>query len=72
MTENADFIAKLRQIEEMANALGAQLGEHTKTRAQHIAILARLLRARLEFANLGIPLSDAAEGARGPETKRPR
>jgi hypothetical protein len=72
MNGNADFIAKLQQIEEMANALGVELGEHAKTRAQHIAILARLLRARLELANLGVLLSDASEGARGPETKRPR
>ena len=71
MSENADFIAKLQQIEEMANALGAQLGEHAKTRAQHIAILARWLRGRLERINPGVSLSDASEGARPPETKPP-
>lgn len=70
MTEKADFIAKLRQIEEMANALGAQLGEQAKTRAHHIAILARLLRGRLEV--LGVSLSDASKGASVPETKPPR
>ena len=62
MNENADFITKLQQIEEMANALGAQLGEQAKTRAQHIAILARLLRGKLEFGNLAVSL----------ETKPPR
>jgi hypothetical protein len=72
MNDDADFIAKLQQIEEMANALGAQLGEHAKTRVQHIAILARSLRGRLEFANPGVSPSDASEAARGPETKPPR
>ena len=71
MNGNADFVAKLQQIEEIANALGAQLGEHAKTRAQHIAILARVLRGRLAFANLGVSLSDAREQARGPETQPP-
>jgi len=72
MNGNADFIAKLRQIEEMANTLGAQLGEQAKTRAQHIAILARSLRGRLEFGNSGVSLSDAGDGANGWETKPPR
>ena len=72
MNENADFIAKLQQIEEMATALNAQLGELAKTRAQHIAILARSLRGRLEFATPGASPSDASEAARGPETKPPR
>jgi hypothetical protein len=48
MNEKAEFFATLKQIEEMANELGAQLGAHAKTRAQHIAILARSLRAKLE------------------------
>jgi hypothetical protein len=72
MNQTADFIAKLQQIEEMANELGAQLGEHTKTRVKHIAILARSLRGRLELVNPGVSLSDASEAARGPETKPPR
>lgn len=72
MNQKADFIAKLQQIEEMAHALGAQLGEHAKTRAQHIVILARSLRGRLEFGNLGVSLSDASEAARDPATKPPR
>jgi hypothetical protein len=72
MNQNADFIAKLQQIEEMANALGAQLDERAKTRAQHIVILARSLRGRLEFGNLGVSPSDASEAARDPETNPPR
>jgi hypothetical protein len=71
MNENADFIAKLKQIEEMANALGAQLGAHAKTRAQHIAILARSLRGRLGFVNLAVAPSDASEATLGAETKPP-
>lgn len=69
MNQNADFIAKLLQIEEMANALGAQLGEHAKSRAQHIAILARWLRGRLELGTPAVSLSDASGAARPPETK---
>ena len=52
MSDHADFIAKLQEIEQMAVALGAQLDQRAKTRAQHIAILARLLRGRLELGTL--------------------
>jgi hypothetical protein len=52
MSENADFIAKLQQIEQLANALSAELDtHHAKTRAQHISILARSLRGRLELGS---------------------
>jgi hypothetical protein len=55
MNENPDFIAKLQQIEELANALGAGLAAHLeRTRAQHIAILARALRARLEIGGASV------------------
>jgi hypothetical protein len=48
MNENADFAAKLHEIEALANALSAELGTQiARTRALHIAILARSLRARL-------------------------
>ena len=53
MNENADFIAKLRQIEE------------------HIVLLARSLRGRLEFGGLSVLRSDAAARATGGETKPP-
>jgi hypothetical protein len=59
MSENADFIARLQQIEELAHALGAELdAPHAKTRAQHIAILARALRGRLEFGNVNVMPND--------------
>ena len=72
MSDNADFIAKLQQIEEMASALGAQLEARAKTRAQHIALLARVLRGRLELADAGASPGDAGEGPHGPQTKPPR
>jgi hypothetical protein len=70
MNENADFIAKLQQIEELADALGAALGAHlARTRAQHIAILARALRARLEIGGATVMPGGAAAQAPGSETK---
>lgn len=51
--ENADFVAKLRQIEEQANATGVELGPGiAKTRLQQIVVLAKTLRGRLEFGRL--------------------
>jgi hypothetical protein len=54
---NVDFIAKLRQIEELANVLHADLPPSLlmlRTRIQHIVVLARTLRGRLEFGALAI------------------
>jgi hypothetical protein len=49
-TQNADFIAKLREIEEQANCAYAELGPGLcGTRLQHIVVLAMTLRGRLEF-----------------------
>jgi hypothetical protein len=51
----ADFVAKLRQIEEQANALLAELAPGlSHTRLQHIIVLAKTLRGRLEFGALAI------------------
>ena len=51
----ADFIAKLRQIEEQANAAIGELAPSvSRTRLQHIVVLAKTLRGRLEFGALGI------------------
>jgi hypothetical protein len=48
--DSADFIAKLRQIEEQANCAYAELGPGLcGTRLQHIVVLAMTLRGRLEF-----------------------
>ena len=49
----ADFIAKLQQIEEQANAVIAELAPCvSRTRVQHIVVLAKTLRGRLEFGSL--------------------
>jgi hypothetical protein len=54
-SEHADFIAKLRQIEEQANALCAEIAPGlASTRAQHIVVLAKTLRGRLEFGGASI------------------
>jgi hypothetical protein len=53
--DHADFIAKLRQIEEQANTLGAEVAVGlAKTRLQHIVVLAKTLRGRLEFGGASI------------------
>jgi hypothetical protein len=47
--EHDDFADKLRQIEEQANLALADLpGGLTRDRVQHIAIVARMLRYRLD------------------------
>ena len=51
----ADFIAKLRQIEEQANAVIAELSPCvSRTRVQHIVLLAQTLRGRLEFGSVAL------------------
>jgi hypothetical protein len=56
MTEDsADFIAKLRQIEEQVNVINAELPHNPlRTRLQHMAILAKALRGRLELGVVSI------------------
>ena len=64
-----DFIIKLRQIEEQANAAIGELGACVaRTRLQHIVVLAKTLRGRLEFGALALvriqaagPLPDEAQ-----------
>jgi hypothetical protein len=64
--ENADFIAKLRQIEENANAAGVELSPGiSKTRLQQIVVLAKTLRGRLEFGRLTLVHVAAASPAPG-------
>ena len=72
MNENPDFIAKLQQIEELAHALGTELGTSlARTRTQHIVLLARSLRGRLEYGGMSVLRSDAAARGAGDETKPP-
>jgi hypothetical protein len=56
----ADFVAKLQQIEEQANAVIAELAPCvSRTRVQHIVILAKTLRVRLEFGSLALVRSQS-------------
>jgi hypothetical protein len=49
--EHDDFAAKLQQIEEQANLALADLPPGlTRDRVQHIAIVSRMLRYRLDVA----------------------
>jgi hypothetical protein len=51
----ADFIAKLRQVEELANAAIAELTPGVaQTRVQHIVVLVKTLRGRLEFGSVAL------------------
>lgn len=69
--ESNDFIAKLRQIEEQANALSAELPPGlAKTRLQQILVLAKTLRGRLEFGS--VTLAGAASAAAAALPKPPR
>jgi hypothetical protein len=53
--ESADFIDKLRQIEEQVNLINAELPHNPlRARLQHIAILAKALRGRLELGVVSI------------------
>jgi hypothetical protein len=56
-THNTDFIAKLVQIEQLANAVNGELPESLlilRTRIQHIVVLAKNLRTRLEFGAIAV------------------
>ena len=51
--ERDDFVAKLQQIEEQANMALVDLPPGlTRDRVQHIAIVARMLRYRLDVASV--------------------
>ena len=55
--DKSDFIAKLRQIEELAHVVVAELPQDVlmlRTRVQHIVVLARTLRGRVEFGSVAI------------------
>ena len=72
MDENADFIAKLRQIEDLASALGPELhATQARTRAQHITLLARALRGRLELGVASVVSTGTPGGTAGEERKPP-
>ena len=65
----ADFIAKLHQIEEQANAMIAELAPGvSRTRAQHIVVLAKTLRGRLEFGSVAVVGAQAPPAPGDPAT----
>jgi hypothetical protein len=63
--DNADFIAKLRQIEELAAEVHGLLPQAQlllRTRVQHILVLAKTLRGRLELGTVVlVPVEPPAE-----------
>jgi hypothetical protein len=66
----ADFIAKLRQVEELANAVVAELSPGvTHTRVQHIVVLIKTLRGRLEFGS--VAMVHAPTDGPAPEKQAP-
>ena len=55
--DHSDFIAKLRQIEELAGVVHAELPQSRmtwRTRIQHIVVLAKMLRGRLELGSVAL------------------
>jgi len=68
LDEKADFTTKLTQIEEHANLAHAEQPPGlTRSRLQHISVLAKYLRARLELASSSLFGASPA----GPKTKPP-
>ena len=63
--DNADFIAKLRQIEELAAEVHGLLPQAQlllRTRVQHILVLAKTLRGRLELGTVAmVPVEPPGE-----------
>lgn len=70
--DHADFIAKLRQIEEQANIANAELAPGLlRSRLQHMAVVAKTLRGRLEFGPLAIVRADPEATSAGEHKKPP-
>jgi hypothetical protein len=70
--DNADFIAKLRQIEEQANIANAELAPGLlRSRLQHMAVLAKSLRGRLELGTVAIVRVEAGAPPPGDQEKPP-
>jgi hypothetical protein len=72
-THKEDFIAKLRQIEELANVIHGELPQielMLRTRTQHIVVLAKTLRGRLEFGAMAL-VSVEPGAPSAAETRKP-
>jgi hypothetical protein len=65
--EKTDFVNKLRQIEEQAYMANAELpASLARTCIQHIIVLAKMLRGRLEFGAVTITSTSGGLGAAPP------
>jgi hypothetical protein len=65
--EHQDFAAKLQQIEEQANLALADLPSGlARDRVQHIAIVARMLRYRLDVATVVVLPNPRDSSRRNP------
>jgi hypothetical protein len=61
--EQADFAAKLSQIEEQANSALQELPPGlVRNRVQHIAVVARMLRSRMEDGSVLVVPASAENG----------
>jgi len=72
--DHSDFITKLRQIEELASGVHAELPQDRmrwRTRVQHIVVLAKTLRGRLEFGGMAIVPVEAGVQPPGKPEKPP-
>jgi hypothetical protein len=72
--DNADFIAKLRQIEDLAAVAHDDLPKsllRLRTRVQHIVVLAKMLRGRLELGPLAVMRIDPDATIPGESEKPP-
>jgi len=70
MDEQTDFVNKLRQIEEQAHLANAELpASLARTCIQHIIVLAKMLRGRLEFGAVTIARTGMSAAPPGEEEK---
>jgi hypothetical protein len=72
--DNADFIEKLRQIEDLAAVAHEDLPKsllRLRTRVQHIVVLARMLRGRIELGSLAVVRIDPDATIPGEPDKPP-
>jgi hypothetical protein len=68
----ADFITKLREIEEQAHAVIVELAPGiSRNRLQHIVLLAKTLRGRLELGVVAMARIEPLAPARGPGQEPP-
>lgn len=68
--EKTDFVNKLRQIEEQAHMANAELSASlARTCIQHVIVLAKMLRGRLEYGAVTITGTGLGAAPPGEEQK---